>query len=139
LVWIVGIINAVNLIDGLDGLAAGVSIIVLMAPTVIFHVQGDVGMLVLAVVVIGAAGGFLVHNFNPASIFMGDTGSMFLGFVLAMYALQGTRYGDPHLALLVPLLALGFPVLDTGLSLVRRLARGASPFMPDRDHIHHRV
>lgn len=140
MIWIVGIINAVNLLDGLDGLASGVSMILFASLAAIFAVHGgDLGMIMLAILMIGATAGFLIHNFSPASIFMGDSGSLFLGFMLAAYSLQGESHTDPVLAILVPIVALGLLVLDTGLCMVRRIVDGISPFSPDSDHIHHRL
>ncbi|MEM8558208.1 MAG: MraY family glycosyltransferase [Bacteroidota bacterium] len=139
LLWIVGIMNAINLLDGLDGLAAGVSLIALLALAVAFAGNGDVGMVVLALALAGGIVGFLVYNFNPASIFMGDSGSLVLGFMLAMYSIQGVGQADPMLALVVPIVALGLPIMDTSVTFFRRLAQNRSPFMPDGDHIHHRV
>jgi UDP-GlcNAc:undecaprenyl-phosphate GlcNAc-1-phosphate transferase len=136
----VGIINAVNLLDGLDGLASGVSIITFATLSVVFAIHGgDIGLLAVAILMIAAIGGFLVFNFNPASIFMGDSGSLFIGYMLAAYSLAGTSHSDPFLALIIPIVALGLPVLDTCLCMVRRLIDGISPFSPDSDHIHHRL
>ncbi|MEL6611226.1 MAG: MraY family glycosyltransferase [Bacteroidota bacterium] len=139
LLWIVGIINAINLLDGLDGLAGGISMVALLALAVAFASNGDIGMVVLALALAGGLVGFLVFNFNPASIFMGDSGSLVLGFLLAMYSIQGTGHADPLLALLVPVIALGLPIMDTSVTFFRRIAQRRSPFMPDGDHIHHRV
>ena len=139
LVWIVGLINAVNMIDGLDGLAAGVTGIAFVSLAVVFGLNGDWGAILVAVAIVGALIGFLVFNYSPASIFMGDTGSMFLGFMLALYSLEGTGHSDPLLALVIPVVALGLPVVDAMLAVIRRPIAGKSPFLPDRDHIHHRV
>ena len=137
--WIVGVINAVNLIDGVDGLAAGTSAIALAALAFVFGLHGDFPIVLVAVAVIGALVGFLIYNFNPASIFMGDSGSLFLGYVLAVYALSGPTQVHPGVATLVPLLALGLPLLDTTVSMARRLAERRAIFAPDCDHIHHRM
>lgn len=139
LLWIVGVINAVNLIDGVDGLASGVVAIAFVSMAVVFGLSGDIALAVVAAVFAGALGGFLVHNISPASIFMGDSGSLFLGYVLAVYTLAAPASPDPALALLVPVLALGLPILDTTLSMVRRKASRKAIFAPDRDHIHHRI
>ncbi|HEX7071958.1 MAG TPA: PqqD family peptide modification chaperone, partial [Rhodothermales bacterium] len=139
MLWIVGTINAVNLIDGLDGLAGGVVLIAFACLGVIFGINGEVGLIVYALVVAGALLGFLAHNFNPASVFMGDAGSLFLGCLLAVFSLSGTAHTDPVLALMIPGVALGLPLIDTALSIVRRVARGTSVWAPDRDHIHHRL
>jgi UDP-GlcNAc:undecaprenyl-phosphate/decaprenyl-phosphate GlcNAc-1-phosphate transferase len=139
LLWIVGIINAVNLLDGLDGLAAGVVMIAFVCLAVMFGLQGDMGVVVLALPAIGAITGFLVYNFNPASIFMGDSGSLFLGYILAAYSLRVQGHAAPEIAPLVLLVVLGLPVLDTGLAMVRRFATHKAIFAPDHDHIHHRL
>lgn len=138
--WIVGVINAVNLLDGVDGLAAGVVLIAFVFLSVVFGLQGELGLIVTAVAISGALIGFLVYNFSPASIFMGDSGSLFLGFLLAAYSLEGKiSHSDPWLAILVPLLILGLPLLDTLLSVVRRFSERRAIFAPDHDHIHHRL
>jgi UDP-GlcNAc:undecaprenyl-phosphate GlcNAc-1-phosphate transferase len=155
--WIVGITNAVNLIDGLDGLAAGIALITTMAVAVIAFAQGQLGVTAAAVTLAGSLLGFLKFNFNPARIFLGDSGSMFLGFVLAVTSVRGSQKGPTAVAILVPLLVLGLPLLDTGLAVVRRLYRLRNHgkrhensllyvlsnlnqlFLPDRGHIHHRL
>lgn len=137
--WIVGVMNAVNLIDGLDGLAGGVSLIAFASLGIAFGIQGGAAVAILAVLIAGALAAFLIYNFNPASIFMGDSGSLFLGFLLAAYSLQGQAYADPILALLVPVVILGFPVADTTLSIIRRLGKRQAVCSPDQDHIHHRL
>ena len=137
--WIVGLINAINLIDGLDGLAAGVTYIALACLAFIFGSQGEVVLVVLVLPLIGALAGFLIHNFRRASMFMGDSGSLFLGFILAAASLQGSTHPDPTLSVLIPVLVLGLPVLDTGLCILRRALIGKSIFSPDHDHIHHRL
>lgn len=139
LLWIVGVINAVNLIDGLDGLAAGTCLIAMACLATIFGLNGEFGLVLVAVLLAGALAGFLIYNFNPASIFMGDSGSLFLGYILAAYALEGPSHTDPWMAALVPVLVLGLPLLDTSLSIVRRLMGRKAIFAPDRDHIHHRL
>lgn len=139
MLWIVGIMNAVNLIDGMDGLAGGVVLIAFVSLGVIFGLQGQLGLVAIAVVMIGALAAFLAYNFNPASIFMGDTGSLFLGYVIAAFSLHVPAHADPLIALLVPVMVLGLPVLDTTLSVVRRFSRGHAIFAPDKDHLHHRL
>lgn len=138
-VWFVGVINAVNLIDGLDGLASGVSLIAFSSLTAIFCIQGNLAVLPLFVVFAGATLGFLVYNYNPASIFLGDSGSLFLGFLLATYALESKIHENSILALIIASMAIGFPILDTATAFLRRIIAGRSPFYPDRDHIHHRL
>lgn len=139
LLWVVGVINAVNLLDGLDGLAAGVSLIAFAALGLIFGLHGELGLVMIALVVTGALAGFLLFNFNPASIFMGDSGSLFLGYLLATYSLSGTGHANPWMALVVPAMVLGLPLVDTALSMARRLVERRAIFAPDRDHIHHRL
>lgn len=139
LLWVVGTINAVNLIDGLDGLAAGVVMIIVAALGAVFAFQGELGLVVFALIIVGALLAFLAFNFNPATVFMGDAGSLTLGYIVAVFTLSGKTSADPLLAILVPAVALGFPLLDAGLAVVRRLISGMSICAPDRDHIHHRV
>ena len=139
MLWIVGITNAVNLLDGLDGLAAGVTGIAVLSLSTAFALQGDPVALALTVPLLGAIAAFLIFNAHPASIFMGDTGSLTLGYLLASVSLLGSGHADPGLALLVPLFAVGLPILDTSATFARRVMEGHSPFLPDRDHIHHRI
>jgi UDP-GlcNAc:undecaprenyl-phosphate GlcNAc-1-phosphate transferase len=140
LLWIVGVVNAVNLLDGLDGLAAGVSMIAFACfGIVLFQNGGAVAQLSISFLMVGALCGFLVYNFHPASIFLGDSGSLFIGFLLAVYPLQGPMHANPNISLVVPVIALGLPILDTVLCFVRRLLDGRSPYSPDSDHIHHRL
>ena len=137
--WIVGLTNTVNLIDGLDGLAAGVSSI---AAVTIFLVAMEEGIPFVAMVtaaLAGAAIGFLWYNFNPARIFMGDTGSMFLGFILAGISIVGAVKSAATIALIVPILALGLPILDTTFAIVRRARNHRPIFKPDKGHLHHRL
>lgn len=137
--WIVGVMNAVNLIDGVDGLASGVAAIAFASMALAFGLRGDISAVLVATLLVGSLIGFLLYNFNPASIFMGDSGSLFLGYALAVYSLSSPGNSDPSLAPLVPVLALGLPLLDTSLSVARRVAGGKAMFAPDRDHIHHRM
>ena len=140
MIWVVGIINAVNLIDGLDGLATGILGIAFLACAALFGVQGELGLVVVGVVMAGALFGFLPHNFKPASIFMGDSGSLFLGYLLAGYTLQAPLHSDPWMSVLILPMLLGVPLLDTGMAIVRRFASDHSTiFAPDRRHIHHRL
>ena len=139
LLWIVGITNAVNLIDGLDGLAAGIAVIAFASLAVAFGFQSETSSIGLMIAVVGGTIGFLIYNYHPATIFMGDSGSMFLGFLLAVYSIEGNASPEPTLALIVPFLALSLPLIDTSMSIMRRMVTGRSPFAPDRDHIHHRV
>lgn len=137
--WIAGVVNAVNLIDGLDGLAAGVTAVAAGAVFAVALLHGDLLMMLFTAALAGALVGFLFFNFNPATIFMGDTGSLFLGYMIAVTSLQASTTPVASVALLTPLLALGLPILDTGMALVRRLVRGQHPFQGDRGHIHHRL
>lgn len=154
--WIVGVTNAVNLIDGLDGLAAGIALIITVAVGVLALVRNDLGLTAASVALAGALVGFLRFNFNPARIFLGDSGSLFLGFVLAVTTVRGQK-GGTLVAILAPLLILGVPLFDTGLAVLRRLYRVGNQgirsdnalaymvrnfdhiFRPDRGHIHHRL
>jgi UDP-GlcNAc:undecaprenyl-phosphate GlcNAc-1-phosphate transferase len=139
LLWIVGVTNAFNLIDGLDGLAGGVALIAVATNFVIALGRGEQAMSVLSAALAGAVLGFLFYNFNPASIFMGDTGSMFLGFVLGTLSLESNQKSSAAVAILIPITALGLPILDTLLAFVRRAAKGRPVFHADRQHIHHRL
>ena len=137
--WIVGITNAVNLIDGLDGLACGVSTISSMTLLVIalFVKEPDVAILMGALA--GGGIGFLPYNLNPAKIFMGDTGSTFLGFILAVVSIQGLFKFYAIISFAVPFLMLGLPIFDTCFAFIRRIAHGQSPMHADRSHVHHRL
>jgi len=139
ILWVVGIINAVNLIDGLDGLAGGVLAIAFFCCAVLFAIQGAFGLMAFGVMIAGALGAFLMYNFKPASIFMGDSGSLFLGYLLAAYTLQGPLHPDPSMAFVVPVLLLGVPILDTATAIVRRLLSERALFAPDKKHIHHQL
>lgn len=137
---IVSIINAVNLIDGLDGLAAGTSSIFFLTISVIaFYLDRLNGLdVILCVIMLGSTLGFLAYNFNPASIFMGDTGSMFLGFMISVAALLGYK-GATVTSLIIPILILFLPILDTILAIFRRLLKGENIGAPDKEHLHHQL
>ena len=137
--WIVGITNAVNLIDGLDGLACGVSTISSMTLLVIALVMEEPDVAILMAALSGACLGFLPYNLNPAKIFMGDTGSTFLGFILATVSIQGLFKFYTIISFAVPFLMLGLPIFDTSFAILRRVSHGQSPMKPDRGHIHHRL
>ena len=138
-IWIVAITNAVNLIDGLDGLACGVSTISSMTLLVIALVVSEGNVAILMAALAGGCIGFLPYNMNPAKIFMGDTGSTFLGYILAVVSIQGLFKFYTIISFAVPFLMLGLPIFDTCFAILRRLARGQSPMAPDRGHIHHRL
>ena len=137
--WIVGVINALNLIDGLDGLAAGVAFFAVLTTFIIAANHGDPIMMLFMGALAGALLGFLVYNFNPASIFMGDSGSMFLGYVLAVGSIETSQKATTTVAILVPIMALGLPITDTLLAMVRRGLQHKPLFSADRAHIHHRL
>jgi UDP-GlcNAc:undecaprenyl-phosphate/decaprenyl-phosphate GlcNAc-1-phosphate transferase len=139
MLWIVGIINAFNLIDGLDGLAGGVALIAVGTNLVIGLSRHEPTMVLIGAVLAGAISGFLFYNFNPASIFMGDTGSMFLGFVLSTLTIKVNQKSTAAVSILIPIVALGLPIFDTALAFVRRAAKGRSVFHADREHIHHQL
>jgi UDP-GlcNAc:undecaprenyl-phosphate GlcNAc-1-phosphate transferase len=136
--WIVGVTNALNLIDGLDGLATGVAAIIAATLTVIAAGAGHPLSICVGVALVGALLGFLPYNFSPARIFLGDTGALFIGYLLALLALESYQRATV-LTFVVPLLALAVPIMDTGLSILRRVRRGVNPFAADRHHMHHRM
>ncbi len=138
-IWIVAITNAVNLIDGLDGLACGVSTISSMTMLIISLIVSDTPVALLMAALAGACMGFLPYNLNPAKIFMGDTGSTFLGFILAIASIQGLFKLGAIISFAVPFLMLGLPIFDTCFAILRRISKGQSPMAPDRLHIHHRL
>jgi len=140
ILWIVGITNAVNLIDGLDGLAGGVVFFAGITNLTVALIQNNVLLALVMACVLGAVLGFLVFNRNPARIFMGDSGSYFLGFVLAVTSLAGAmNKATTTVALLAPVVALGLPIFDTTFAVVRRWVEGRPLFSADRSHVHHRL
>lgn len=139
LLWLVGVTNAFNLIDGLDGLAAGVAFLSATAIAVTAMMVNDRMVVVITVALAGALLGFLRHNFNPATILLGDSGSMFIGFVLAASAVVWYQKATTAIAVAAPLLAFALPVADTTLTVLRRALRGQPLFESDRHHIHHRL
>ncbi|MEM1414424.1 MAG: MraY family glycosyltransferase [Myxococcota bacterium] len=140
LFWVLAFVNAINLIDGLDGLAGGIVLFACITNTVVAFATGNMGAGVMNAALGGAVFGFLFHNFNPARIFLGDTGSMLLGFVLATAALTTGRQKESTLvAFLVPVIALGVPLIDTLFTMLRRFLANRPIFSPDRGHIHHRL
>jgi len=159
ILWVVGITNALNLIDGLDGLATGTSFIACITIFGIAYIYQNIGVAVISLILAGSVLGFLRYNFYPAKIFLGDSGSLLLGFLLAVLSLQGSHKGAVMVAILAPILALGLPIMDTLLTMIRRflkpinpvnyqnengklknlLSKGFSIFEADKDHIHHRL
>ena len=139
LVWIIGVTNAVNLIDGLDGLAAGVSSIAALSIMVLCILTGSETAVVLMAALAGACIGFLPRNFNPAEIFMGDTGATFIGFVLSVTSILGLFKGYTVLALVVSVFCLGLPIFDTLFAMGRRIVHHKPIMQADRGHLHHRL
>lgn len=135
--FILGCINCINLIDGLDGLASGISAIFFLAIGIVAACKCQLGLsFVLTFIMLGSCIGFLVHNFHPATIFMGDSGSMFLGFIMACITMLG--YKNVMMScLIIPLLILSIPILDTVFAIVRRKLKGENISKPDKSHIHH--
>ena len=138
-IWIVAITNAVNFIDGLDGLAAGVSAISAGSMLVVALLVPDYNSAILLAAIVGACAGFIPYNFNPAKIFMGDTGSTFLGYMLATVSIMGLFKFYAVISFAVPFLILGLPIFDTANAIIRRVAAGRSPMSPDRGHVHHKL
>ena len=139
IIWIVGITNAVNLIDGLDGLAVGVSSIAAITMLAVALLTGNMAIAITMAALAGACIGFMPYNLNPAKIFMGDTGSTFLGFILATVSIEGLFKSYAIISFAVPFLMLGLPIFDTCFAILRRVSHGQSPMAPDRGHIHHRL
>ena len=138
-IWIVGLTNSINLIDGLDGLACGVSAICSMSLFVVMLILGDFQSALIIAIVIGACIGFFPFNAHPAKIFMGDTGAQTLGYLLSLIAIEGVFKTHTVFSFLIPLSIFGLPLFDTFFAIVRRLVHGKSPFSSDRGHIHHRL
>jgi UDP-GlcNAc:undecaprenyl-phosphate GlcNAc-1-phosphate transferase len=137
--WVVAVTNAINLIDGIDGLAAGVSTICCLALGVIGMLHDQPAVALLAMALAGAAGGFLPWNFNPAKMFMGDSGAYFLGFMIGGITVLGAFKIAASIAIFVPILVLAVPLLDTALSALRRSVGRQPVFAADRNHLHHRL
>ena len=137
--WIVGITNTVNLIDGLDGLAAGVSAIASLAIAYTAYIHGMYEVALAMLAIAGGAIGFLPYNFHPAKIFMGDSGSLFLGFMLATLSIMGPVKGATIFATLVPVLVLGIPIFDTAFAILRRIVNKRPIMEADKGHLHHRM
>lgn len=138
-IWVLAITNAFNLIDGLDGLAAGSALFSTMVAFVLAVFHGPVLVEVMTIALAGAILGFLRFNFNPATIFLGDSGSLFIGFLLSALALHGAQKAPTIVAVAIPIVSFGLPILETVLSIVRRLISGRPVFTADREHIHHKL
>jgi UDP-GlcNAc:undecaprenyl-phosphate GlcNAc-1-phosphate transferase len=139
ILWVLGITNAFNLIDGLDGLAAGSALFSTLVVFVVALLSQSSFVSLMALVLAGAILGFLRYNFNPATIFLGDCGSLFIGFMLSALALQGMQKSPTIIAVAIPVVSFGLPILETALSVVRRLISGRPVFTADREHIHHKL
>lgn len=141
--WIVGITNAINLIDGLDGLSSGITLISCLSLLIIFAMQGtSLIAIVLITALAGAIVGFLPYNFNPAKTYIGDTGSNFLGYSLAIISILGVAKTYTAIVIIAPLIVLGLPIFDTLFAIVRRVIKGKSIkaiLSPDKGHLHHRL
>ncbi len=137
--WVVGITNTLNFIDGLDGLAAGIAAIAAFAMMLVNLSLDQGNAVIITSLLAGSAIGFLPYNFNPAKIFMGDTGAMFLGFILSAAAVDGAVKSATAIALIVPILALGLPICDTAYAILRRFLNGKPIMQADKGHFHHRL
>lgn len=145
-IWYVGVMNAFNMIDGLDGAASGIAMIALGICSYIFHFHGQYEYMLISLILSGAIFGFLIFNFNPAKVFLGDTGSLFLGFAIALLATKAPSLPTPpnghyinSCSILVSISILFFPLLDLAFALIRRSAKGSGLFNPDKSHIHHKL
>src|SRR5262250_3682076 len=138
-IWVLAITNAFNLIDGLDGLAAGSALFSTMVVFVVALLNGPALVEVMTIALAGAILGFLRFNFNPATIFLGDSGSLFIGFLLSALALEGAQKAPTVIAVAIPVVSFGLPILETSLSVLRRLIGGRPVFTADREHIHHKL
>lgn len=136
ILWIVGITNAINLIDGLDGLAAGVSSIAIFTISGMAFLMGDVFVMSVGLILLGSILGFLKYNFHPAKIFMGDTGALFLGYMIAVLSLLGFK-NITMFSLIVPVIILGVPISDTFFAIIRRFVNKQPLSAPDKSHLHH--
>ena len=137
ILWIIGVTNALNLIDGLDGLAAGTSAIAAITMAIVAWVEGGAFIACFALILASAVLGFLPHNFHPARIFMGDSGSMFLGFTLAALAVLGLTKGAAFISVFIPIIILGIPIFDTLYAVIRRYRNHRPIFEADKEHLHH--
>jgi UDP-GlcNAc:undecaprenyl-phosphate/decaprenyl-phosphate GlcNAc-1-phosphate transferase len=139
ILWIIAITNAINLIDGLDGLAAGISSIVIGTIAIMAGLNGNFLILTLSLMVLGSTIGFLLYNFHPAKIFMGDTGALLLGYFIAILSLLGLYKSVTLFSFVVPILILGVPLFDTTFAIIRRIANKRPISAPDKGHLHHRL
>lgn len=139
ILWIVGVTNAVNLIDGLDGLAVGISSIATFSIFFIAILAGEPTVALVSAALAGSCLGFLPYNFNPAKIFMGDTGSTFLGFILSVICIQGLFKGYAIISFIIPFLILGLPIFDTSVAIIRRIHNKKPIMGADRGHLHHKL
>ena len=137
--WIIGVTNAINLIDGLDGLAAGTAVIAAVTMATVAGLEGRMLVSGFALILAAAVLGFLPYNFSPAKIFMGDSGSMFLGFTLAALAIQGLTKGATFISIVIPVIILGIPIFDTLFAIIRRYRNHRPIFEADKGHLHHRL
>jgi UDP-GlcNAc:undecaprenyl-phosphate GlcNAc-1-phosphate transferase len=139
ILWVLAITNAFNLIDGLDGLAAGSALFSTLVVFVVALLSHSTVVSLMTLVLAGAILGFLRFNFNPATIFLGDSGSLFIGFMLSALALRGTQKSPTIIAVAIPVVSFGLPILETALSVIRRVISGRPVFTADREHIHHKL
>ncbi len=137
--WVVGLMNMMNFIDGMDGLAGGVSTIATLTLFFIAFLKGEMAIALLSMVMTGAILAFLRHNFHPATIFLGDSGSMFLGFTIAFLSIEGAIKGATFISVMVTILALGIPIFDMVQVIITRLKEGRPIYQADRSHLHHRL
>jgi UDP-GlcNAc:undecaprenyl-phosphate GlcNAc-1-phosphate transferase len=137
--WVVGITNTLNLIDGLDGLASGVAMIASLSFLFVANKFNYIQVMIMSSIIAGSCLGFLPYNFNPAKIFMGDTGALFLGFMLAAVSIEGVMKSVATIAVVVPIIILGVPIFDTTFAIFRRLLNGKSIAEADKGHLHHRL
>ena len=141
ILWIVAITNAINLIDGLDGLVSGVSIISLVTMAIVsyfFLPKADLFLTLTILVMVAAIAGFFPYNYHPASIYLGDTGALFIGFMIGVLSLQGLK-NSTAVAVVTPVIILGVPILDTVVAIIRRTLSGQKFYEPDKLHLHHRL
>ena len=139
MLWMVGMMNMINLIDGLDGLAGGVSVISAICLGIVSIMGGNIPAGIMAVCIAGAGIGFLKYNTNPATIFMGDAGSLLLGYMLSVVSMLGVFNSTHTFSSAIPIIVLAIPILDTAFAIVRRLRRGQPIFSADKDHFHHQL